>query len=43
MLNKTKRSSALSSHRTKRLRTYLHASASGVAYMTIAAPAIAQS
>jgi len=43
MLNKTKRSSALSSHtRTKRLRTYLHASAFAVGCMTIAAPAIAR-
>jgi hypothetical protein len=43
MLNKTRRSSALSSDtRTKRLRTYLQASALAVGCMTIAAPAIAR-
>jgi hypothetical protein len=43
MRDKTNRSGALSSHtRTKRLRTYLHASAFAVGCMTIAAPAIAR-
>jgi hypothetical protein len=43
MLNKTKRSSALSSDtRAKRLRTYLHVSAFAVGCMAVATPAVAR-